>query len=133
MAEPLRVSGPSAPRSHSPAGTLPALPASRCSRRRLQRLLTCRAVACATSTPARQRLPSGLLSSRPRLHPQKRRDHSLDVAAVLAVGIERRPDLLDHLAGLLALPRDQARALLLALRFAKDRLDPDEENLCFSN
>ena len=58
MAEPLRVSGPSAPRSHSPAGTLPALPASRCSRRRLQRLLTCRAVACATSTPARQRLPS---------------------------------------------------------------------------
>jgi hypothetical protein len=34
---------------------------------------------------------------------------------VLAVDFERRPDLLDHLAGLLALPRDQARALLLAL------------------
>ena len=46
--------------------------------------------------------------------------HSLDVAAVLAVGFERHPDLLEHLAGLLALPGDNARSLLLTLTALHD-------------
>ena len=46
--------------------------------------------------------------------------HMLDVAAVLAVGLERRPKLLDFLAGRLALRADETRAMLLTLAALHD-------------
>jgi hypothetical protein len=138
MAEPLRVSGPSAPRSHSSAGTLPALPASRCSRRRLQQLLTRRAAACATSHSRAATATFGrwagplvfvaLTAPTEAPGPLPRRRGGARRRLRAAAGPARpsgRPACVAAGPG----PRPPARAD----RFAKDRLDPDEEKLCFSN